>query len=44
VPPASFITFLQNTGNGKWEAVTVTPAGRVNLWIYDGASNWSSMN
>ena len=44
VPPASFITFLQNTGNGKWEAVTVTPAGRVNLWIYDGTSNWSSLN
>ena len=44
VPPASFITFLQNTGNGKWEAVTVTPAGRVNLWIYDGTSSWSSLN
>jgi hypothetical protein len=44
VPPASFITFLQNTGNGKWEAITVTPAGRVNLWIYDGTSTWSSLN
>jgi Tfp pilus assembly protein FimT len=44
VPPTSFITFVQNTQSGKWEAVTVTPAGRVNLWLYDGTSSWSALN
>ncbi len=44
LPPTSFITFIQNTENGRWEAITVTPAGRVNLWMYDGTSNWSTLN
>jgi prepilin-type N-terminal cleavage/methylation domain-containing protein len=44
LPPTSFITFLQNAENGRWEAITVTPAGRVNLWMYDGTSSWSSLN
>jgi type II secretory pathway pseudopilin PulG len=41
--PTSYITFLQNTQSQKWEAVTVTPAGRVGLWSYDG-STWSPLN
>lgn len=44
LPPTSFITFVQNTQSGNWEAITVTPAGRVNLWRYDGTSTWSALN
>jgi Tfp pilus assembly protein FimT len=48
-PPAaggvatSYITFLQNAQSTKWEAVTVSPAGRTRIWSYDGTS-WSAMN
>lgn len=41
--PTSYITFLQNARNTKWEAVTVTPAGRIGIWSYDGTS-WSPLN
>lgn len=41
--PTSYLTFLQNGQNGKWEAVTVTPAGRIRQWAYDSGA-WSSMN
>jgi type II secretory pathway pseudopilin PulG len=41
--PTSYITFLQNSQSQKWEAVTVTPAGRIGVWSYDGAS-WSPLN
>ena len=41
--PTSYITFLQNSKTTKWEAITVTPAGRVRVWSYNGAS-WSPMN
>lgn len=41
--PTSYITFLQNTQSGNWEAVTLTPAGRIRQWRYDG-STWSSLN
>jgi len=39
----SYITFLQNTQNGKWEAVTISPAARIRIWSYDGTT-WSAMN
>jgi prepilin-type N-terminal cleavage/methylation domain-containing protein len=39
----SYITFLQNAQNTKWEAVTVSPAGRTRVWSYDGTT-WSAMN
>jgi prepilin-type N-terminal cleavage/methylation domain-containing protein len=43
--PTSYITFVQNTLSSKWEAITVTPAGRVRLWTYDAASStWSGLN
>jgi Tfp pilus assembly protein FimT len=42
--PTSFITFIQNTQSGKWQAVTVTPAGRIRQWAYDGTSAWSPLN
>ncbi len=38
--PTSYITFLQNSKTTKWEAITVTPAGRVRMWSY-GGSTWS---
>ena len=42
-PPTSYITFMQNSRTTKWEAVTVTPAGRVRIWSY-GGTTWSPMN
>jgi Tfp pilus assembly protein FimT len=41
--PTSYITFLQNSKTTKWEAITVTPAGRVRVWSYNGSA-WSPMN
>jgi len=41
--PTSYITFLQNAQSKKWEAVTVTPAGRIGIWSYNG-TNWSPLN
>jgi prepilin-type N-terminal cleavage/methylation domain-containing protein len=41
----SYITFLQNAQSAKWEAVTVSPAGRIKIWSYnDSDSTWSTMN
>lgn len=42
--PTSYIVFLQNTQNNQWEAITVTPAGRIRQWTYDGTSTWSPRN
>jgi prepilin-type N-terminal cleavage/methylation domain-containing protein len=43
--PTSYITFVQNTQSGKWNAITVTPAGRIRIWGYDGTtSTWSPLN
>jgi prepilin-type N-terminal cleavage/methylation domain-containing protein len=41
--PTSYITFFQNNQSGKWAAVTVSPAGRIRRWSYEGSS-WSPMN
>lgn len=41
--PTSYIVFFQNTQTQNWVAVTVTPAGRIRQWRYDG-SVWSSLN
>jgi prepilin-type N-terminal cleavage/methylation domain-containing protein len=40
--PTAFWTFLQNTGSGNWQAVTITPAGRIGKWFYDG-SVWKKL-
>lgn len=37
-----FITFFSNqgaSGHTNWASVVVTPSGRVQVWVYDGA-NW----
>jgi len=41
--PVSYITFIQNTRGGKWEAITVNPASRIREWAYDG-SIWTPLN
>ncbi|HEY3928423.1 MAG TPA: prepilin-type N-terminal cleavage/methylation domain-containing protein [Candidatus Koribacter sp.] len=33
--------FFENTVTGQWEAVTVTPAGKVQKWAYSGS--WSKL-
>jgi len=42
--PTSYITFIQNRENTQWEAITVTPAGRVREWTYDNYGAWSPRN
>ena len=34
--PTAYWTFLKNTNSGGWQAVTITPAGRIGKWFYDG--------
>lgn len=34
----AFWTFLKNTKASSWQAVTITPAGRIQKWYYDGAA------
>jgi prepilin-type N-terminal cleavage/methylation domain-containing protein len=41
--PVSYITFIQNTRGGKWEAITVNPASRIREWSYNG-STWTPLN
>jgi prepilin-type N-terminal cleavage/methylation domain-containing protein len=40
--PTAFWTFLKNTKSGNWQAVTITPAGRIGKWFYTG-SVWSKL-
>jgi len=35
--PTAFWTFLKNNRSGSWQAVTITPAGRIGKWFYTGA-------
>lgn len=43
ITPTSFVSYMQNTQGGAWEAVTVTPAGRIREWRYNGTS-WTPLN
>jgi Tfp pilus assembly major pilin PilA len=40
--PAAYWMFFQDTYTKTWEAVTITPAGRVQRWYYSG-SGWSEL-
>lgn len=40
--PTAFWTFLKNTTSGNWQAVTITPAGRIGKWFYTG-SVWNKL-
>src|SRR5262249_59684 len=42
--PPSFTTSIQNSQAGCWVAMTVTPAGRIREFAYDGISTWSALN
>lgn len=43
--PVAFETYLQNTQTSAWEAVTVSPAGRIREWYYDtNSSTWNPLN
>ncbi len=35
--PTAFWTFLENTNSTTWQAVTITPAGRIQKWYYSGS-------
>jgi prepilin-type N-terminal cleavage/methylation domain-containing protein len=43
ITPTSYINYMQETQGGIWEAVTVTPAGRIREWKYNGTS-WTPLN
>lgn len=40
--PTAYWTFLKNTNSNTWEAVTVTPAGRIEKWAYTGSA-WQKL-
>src|SRR5437016_8152748 len=41
----SYLLFVQNTQNNRWEAVTLNPAARIREWAYDTkSSTWSPLN
>jgi prepilin-type N-terminal cleavage/methylation domain-containing protein len=41
----SYMTFMKNVRSSSYEAITVSPAGRIRLWSYSGSSGtWSPMN
>lgn len=42
--PTSYEVFMKNTRSQNWEAVTVTPAGRIRQWSHDASHNWNPMN
>jgi len=40
--PTAFWTFLKNVNANSWQAVTITPAGRIQKWYYTG-SGWNKL-
>jgi prepilin-type N-terminal cleavage/methylation domain-containing protein len=38
--PTAYWTFFQDSKSGTWQAVTITPAGRIKKWFYNGTT-WS---
>ncbi len=40
--PTAYWTFLENTRANTWQAVTITPAGRIENWYYTGSA-WSKL-
>ena len=38
----AYWTFFKNTRSGTWQAVTITPAGRIQKWYYTGSA-WSKL-
>lgn len=43
--PVAFETYLQSTQTSAWEAITVSPAGRIREWAYDSTTSaWKALN
>lgn len=40
--PTAFWSFFQSSTTGAWQAVTITPAGRIEKWYFTG-STWSKL-
>ena len=40
--PTAYWAFFQDSKSGTWQAVTITPAGRIKKWFYNG-STWSKL-
>jgi prepilin-type N-terminal cleavage/methylation domain-containing protein len=40
----SYMTFMKNVRSSSYEAITVSPAGRIRLWSYGSSGTWSPMN
>lgn len=40
--PTAYWTFLQSSSTSAWQAVTITPAGRIRKWFYNG-STWNKL-
>ena len=40
--PTAYWTFFQDNKSRTWQAVTITPAGRIKKWFYNG-STWSKL-
>ncbi len=41
--PIAYVAFFQSASNNEWDAVTISPAGRIKTWYYTGAA-WSPFN
>jgi prepilin-type N-terminal cleavage/methylation domain-containing protein len=39
-PAPAFIWFMQSNSSQQWEAVTVTPSGRIRSWRQTSSGNW----
>jgi len=39
----AYVAFFQSASNNEWDAVTVSPAGRIKTWFYTGAV-WAPFN
>jgi prepilin-type N-terminal cleavage/methylation domain-containing protein len=40
--PTAYWTFLENSKSQSWQAVTITPAGRIEKWSYTGSA-WNKL-
>jgi len=42
--PIAYVAFFQSSTNQEWDAVTITPAGRIKTWYYDASGTWAPFN
>jgi len=41
--PIAYVAFFQSSSNNEWDAVTISPAGRIKTWYYTGTV-WAPFN